>query len=327
MRDITIVDYNQKEVREYRPDKLEDCFPFRDNANVTWINLSGLDRAEVHSLCVHYHIHYLLELDIMSRGQRPKMDEQDNIIFCLLNMLRIDPQTDRLDKEQVSIILGPGFVITFQEEPNFDAFEGIRESLKTDQSRIRMKGPDFLCYSILDAVVDDYSGIIDDYGDRIENYEDDLVMRKSNDFSMSCMVNIRKDLTQLRRNIIPVREIINNLLKTDNSLIDRNTERYFKDIYDHVLQAQDIMESYHDTMVNLHDLYLNKSSLKMNESMNVMAVVTCHLAPATVFSGIFGMNLEHMPFLHNPHSFYVLIGIVLIIMLFMLMVFRIKRWI
>lgn len=327
MKDITIVDYNEQGMHEYHLDSLEACFQFRDNGNVTWINLSGLGSDEVHRLCVHYHIHYLFELDILSHGQRPKMDEQDNIIFCLLDMLRIDEQTDRLDKEQISIVLGPGFVITFQEEPNHDAFKNIRESLKTEQSRIRMKGADFLCYSILDAIVDDYSAIIDEYGDRIENYEDDLVLKKSKDFSMANMINIRKDLTQLRRNIIPVREIISNLLKTNNTLIDRNTERYFKDIYDHVLQAQDIMESYHDTMVNLHDLYLNKSSLKMNESMNVMAVVTCLLAPATVFSGIFGMNFEHIPYLHNYYSFYILIGTVLIIMLLMLVIFRIKRWI
>ncbi|MFT4203293.1 MAG: magnesium/cobalt transporter CorA [Chitinophagaceae bacterium] len=327
MKDITVVDYNEQEAHEYHPERLEDCFPFRDNANVTWVNLSGLDKDEVHRLCMHYQIHYLFEQDILSHGQRPKMDEQDNIIFCLLNMLRIDEQTERLDKEQVSIVLGPGFVITFQEEPYFDAFKSIRENIKSGQNRIRLKGADFLCYSMLDAIVDDYSAIIDDYGDRIENYEDDLVLKKNYNFSISNMIHIRKDLTLLRRNIIPVREIISNLLKTSNTLIEKNTERYFKDIYDHILQAQDIMESYHDTMVNLHDLYLNKSSLKMNESMNVMAVVTCLLAPATVFSGIFGMNFEHIPYLHAPHSFYVLIAIVLVIMLFMLVIFRVKRWI
>ncbi|WP_447640597.1 MULTISPECIES: magnesium/cobalt transporter CorA [Chitinophagaceae] len=327
MKDITIVDYNETEIHEYHPENLSDCFPFRDNGNVTWINLSGLDKEEVHTLCLHYHVHYLLELDILSHGQRPKMDEQDNIIFCLLNMLRIDKATERLTKEQISIILGPGFVITFQEEPDFDAFKTIREGLKTGQSRIRLKGADFLCYSILDAIVDDYSGIIDEYGDKIENYEDDLVLKNDNCFSMPSMINVRKDLTLLRRNIIPVREIISNLLRTNNVLIDKNTERYFKDIYDHILQAQDIMESYHDTMVNLHDLFLNKSSLKMNESMNVMAVVTCLLAPATVLSGVFGMNFEHIPYLHNPHSFYILIFTVLIIMLLMLVIFRRKRWI
>ncbi|PZP43995.1 MAG: magnesium and cobalt transport protein CorA, partial [Pseudopedobacter saltans] len=240
MKDITIVDYNEHDIHEYQTDTLEECFPFRDNANVTWINISALDKEEVHKLCLHYHIHYLLELDILSRGQRPKMDEQDNIIFCLLNMLRIDGQTDRLDKEQVSIVLGPGFVITFQEEPNYDAFSSIRENLKTTQSRIRMKGADFLYYSILDAIVDDYSAIIDEYGDRIEGYEDEMILSKNYSFSVANMINVRKDLTLLRRNIIPVREIISNLLKTSNTLIDKNTERYFKDIYDHILQAQDI---------------------------------------------------------------------------------------
>jgi len=327
MKDITVVDYNEKECHEYHPDSLEGCFGFRDNANVTWINLSGVDQEEVHRLCEHYHIHYLLELDIRSHAQRPKMDEQDNIIFCLLYMLRIDEQMQRLDKEQLSVVLGPGFVITFQEEPNYDPFKNIREDLKTAQSRIRMKGADFLCYALLDAIVDQYSVIIDEYGDRIENYEDELVLQNNFRFAVSDMIHCRKDLMLLRRNVIPVREIVSNLLKTNNTLIDRNTERYFKDIYDHILQAQDIMESYRDAMVNLHDLYLNKSSLKMNESMNVMAVVTCLLAPATVLSGIFGMNFEHIPFLHREHSFYILISIVLIIMLLMLIIFRRKRWI
>lgn len=327
MKDITIVDYNEQEIHEYKPESLKECFAFRDSANVTWINLSGLDAEEVHEICLHFHIHYLFELDILSKGQRPKIDEQDNIIFCLLNMLRIDEQTERLSKEQISMVLGPGFVITFQEEPFHDAFTSIREAVKVSKSRIRLKGADFLYYSLLDAIVDDYSAIIDEYGDRIEDYEDDLVLKKDSDFSMVRMINVKKDLTLLRRNIIPVREIIGNLLKTNNELIVPNTERYFKDVYDHILQAQDIMESYHDTMVNLHDLYLNKSSLRMNESMNVMAVVTCLLAPATVLSGVFGMNFEHIPYLHNPNSFYILIGTVLIIMLLMLIIFRRKRWI
>lgn len=327
IENVNILDYNETEVHEYVPTEIDACFPFRDNANVTWINVSKLDKDVVHALCVHYNIHYLLELDILSKGQRPKVDEQDNIIFCLLNMLRIDQQDNSVDKEQVSIVLGPGFIITFQEEPNFDAFESIRQAIRSDKSRIRLKGADFLCYALLDAIVDDYQDIIDDFGDRIETEEDALVLSKDFNFSIKEVTRLRKDLMLLRRNILPVRELINNFLKTNNPLIDKKTERYFKDVYDHILQAQDIMESYHDSMSNLHDLYLNKSSLKMNESMNVMAIVTCLLAPATVIGGIFGMNFDHIPFLHDYNSFWVIIIFLFIVFLLMLVYFRKKKWI
>lgn len=323
---ISVIDYNTHEFHEYFLENIQDCFHFRDNQNVTWIDIAQNDKETVHAVCDHFHIHYLLEEDIRSHEQRPKMDEQDNIIFFLLYMLRGDKVSGLIEKEQVSIVLGPKFVITFQEEPETDAFERVRKAIKAPQSLIRSKEEDFLCYSLLDAIVDDYQLLIEHFGDKIEQQEDDLILKKDLTFSLTNISLLRKELMLMRRNISPVREIINSLLRNSNALIDKKTTRYFKDIYDHILQSQDILETYHDSLGNLHDLYLSKESLKMNESMNIMAIVTCLLAPATVIGGIFGMNFDRIPFLHDRYSFYVIIAFLAIVFIAMIAYFKRKKW-
>ena len=179
-----------------------------------------------------------------------------------------------------------------------DVFGSLREKFKVNNTKVRQQGADFLFYSLIDLIVDNYFVVMEKLGDKIENLEEDIV-RSPNTRSLAKINMLRKEMIVLKRSVAPVRELVNGILRSDTELIEERTEKYFKDVYDHIIQANELAENYRDMMMNLHDLYLSNVNLKMNEVMKVMAVVTCLLAPATVIGGIFGMNFERLPLLHN----------------------------
>ena len=174
-------------------------------------------------------------------------------------------------------------------------------------------------------IVDNYYIVMEKLGEKIELLEEDIV-RSSNTRSLAKINRLRKEMIILKRSVAPVRELVNGILRSENELIQERTEKYFKDVYDHILQANDLAENYRDMMMNLHDLYLSNVTLKMNEVMKVMAVVTCLLAPATVIGGIFGMNFETIPLLHNKWGFFISVGLMLLIPISMVRIFRKRGW-
>jgi magnesium transporter len=221
--------------------------------------------------------------------------------------------------------MGPDFVITFQEDASRDVFDPIRHKLRLANSRIRQRGADYLCYSMLDMVVDSYFLVMEKLGDQIEGLEEEVV-RNSNTRSLARINQLRKELIVLKRNISPVRELINGFIRSDSELLEDRTTRYFKDVYDHIVQAYDLTENYRDIMMSMQDLYINNVNLRMNEVMKVMAVVTCLMAPATVIGGIFGMNFDRIPWMHNRYGFFAAVFCMLAIPVWMLMIFRKRGW-
>lgn len=322
---IKVFDFCHDSLEEKDLDSIESTFPYLNNDHVTWINIDGIRKADVERICNHFQVHYLLIEDIMSVGQRPKMDEMEPVLFCLLNMLYFNERAGAVETEQISIVLGKNFVLSFQEDANRDVFDPIREKLRSPNSRLRQAGADYLCYSLLDMIVDHYYVVMEKIGERIEFLEEKIV-RASNTRALAEINNLRKELIVLKRNVSPVRELVNGFVRSDSDLLEERTTKYFKDIYDHIVQANDLAESYRDMMMNLQDLYLSNVNLKMNEVMKVMAVVTCLLAPATVIGGIFGMNFDRIPYLHNQYGFYIAIGLMLIIPVWMLVAFRRRGW-
>jgi len=322
---IFVYDYNasQADIRELKA--VPDCFPFLNSPKVTWLNVDGLRKVDVEKICTHYGIHYLITEDILSIGQRPKMDEIDGLVFCLLNMMYFNEKDSAVEVEQISIILGKNFVISFQEDAAKDVFNPLRERLKINGSKVRQNGADYLFYCLIDMIVDNYFVVMEKLGEKIEGLEEDIV-RSPNNRSLAKINMLRKEMIVLKRSIAPVRELVNGILRSESELIEERTERYFKDVYDHILQANELAENYRDMMMNLNDLYLSNVNLKMNEVMKVMAVVTCLLAPATVIGGIFGMNFESIPLLHNKWGFFISVGLMLCIPLAMIRMFRKRGW-
>ncbi|MBV9986775.1 MAG: magnesium/cobalt transporter CorA [Chitinophagaceae bacterium] len=322
---VKVFDYNPQQLEERNFDSVTETFAYRDNANITWINIDGIRKADVEAICNHFGVHYLIIEDIMSVGQRPKMDEMEPVLFCLLNMLFFNARTGSVETEQISIVLGRNFVLSFQEDANRDVFDPIREKLRSQGSRIRQAGADYLCYALIDMIVDHYYVVMEKIGERIEELEEKIV-RSSNTRALAEINNLRKELIVLKRNVSPVRDLVNGFVRSESDLLEEKTSKYFKDIYDHILQANELAENYRDMMMNLQDLYLSNVNLKMNEVMKVMAVVTCLLAPATVIGGIFGMNFDRIPYLHNQYGFFIAIALMLVIPLWMIMVFRKRGW-
>ena len=322
---ITVYDYNSTSLEFQELKDVKECFRYLSTDSVTWINIDGIRKADVETLCNQFLVHPLIQEDILSINQRPKMDDVDNILFCLLNMLYYNQQKNSVEQEQISIVLGKNFVLSFQEDASRDVFGSLREKLKLANSRIRQGGADYLCYTMLDLIVDHYYIVMDHLGDQIEDLEEEVV-RSSTQRSLAKINMFRKELIVLKRNISPVRDLVNGFIRSDSELLDDRSTKYFKDVYDHIVQANDLSETYRDMMINMHDLYLNNVNLKMNEVMKVMAIVTCLLAPATVIGGIFGMNFETIPWLHNPYGFVGAVIVMLIIPIWMLWMFRRRGW-
>ncbi len=322
---VMIYDYNGDHFHEQQTDSVATCFPFRDNQNITWINIDGIRKTDVETVCQHFGIHYLIVEDIISVGQRPKMDEIDNVLFCLLNMLYFNEQKGAVEVEQISIVLGKDFVISFQEDASRDVFNGLREKLRIPNSKLRQSKADYLCYMMLDMIVDHYFLVMEKLSERIEVLEEKII-RHSNTRSLAEINNLRKELIVLKRNVGPVRDLVNGFIRSESDLLEDRTTKYFKDIYDHIVQANELVENYRDMMMNLQDLYLSNVNLRMNEVMKVMAIVTCLLAPATVIGGIFGMNFDRIPYLHHQYGFFIAVGLMLIVPAWMLLIFKRRGW-
>lgn len=323
---ITVFEYSATEITEHQFKDVTACLHFAQKEGVLlWINIDGLRKSDIEAICNRFGVHHLIIEDILSVGQRPKMDEIENMLYGLLNMLYFNSSNNTVEQEQISIILGKNFVLSFQEDAHRDVFNSLRDKLKISNSRIRQRGADYLCYSMLDMIVDHYFVVMEKLGERIENLEEEVI-RYSNNRSLARINQLRKELIVLKRNMAPVRDLVNGFIRSESDFLDDRTTKYFKDIYDHIVQANDLSENYRDMMMNLQDLYLSNLNRKTNEVMKVMAIVTCLLAPATVIGGIFGMNFDIIPTAHDNWGFYTAVGLMLIIPLLMLFIFKRRGW-
>jgi magnesium transporter len=291
-----------------------------------WLNVDIVRKETVVQLANIFNIHPLIAEDILSENQRPKIDEIDDQIYCVLQMLYYNDIDHSIENEQVSFVLGNNFLISFQDDETRDHFNPIREKLKLANSKCRMYSMDYLLYSLLDTIIDNYYIVMEKLGANIEQLEETISRGKGDQFAMNRINSLRKEMILYRRNIVPAKDVINNLVESDNNLILQKNKRYFKDVQDHIHQAVDLSENYRDVVTNIRDLYINQVNLKSNEVMKFLTIVTALLAPATVIGGIFGMNFDKIPYLHNTNGFWLAVSLMLIIPLLMLWWFRKKGW-
>jgi magnesium transporter len=322
---VTVYDYDGETIEERKFDKVQDCFFYKTNNRISWINIDGIRKADVEAVCNYFDVHALLVEDILSMHQRPKMDEVEGTLFCLLNMLYFNDEKKSVETEQISIALGKNYVISFQEDASRDVFDPIRSKLRIANTKIRQRTADYLLYAMLDIIVDNYFLVMEKLGEQVEVLEEEVI-RFSNTKSLARINQLRKELIVLKRNIAPVRDLVNGIIRSESELLDDRTTKYFKDIYDHIIQAYDLSENYRDMMTSMQDLYINNVNLKLNEVMKVMAIVTCLLAPATVIGGIFGMNFDNIPSIHNKWGFFIAVALMLFIPIWMLRAFRKRGW-
>ncbi len=322
---IQVFDYDAQhcEIKELKT--VAECLPYKETETTTWLNLEGVHKPEVEAIAESYGIHYLIKEDIISYGQRPKLDEVNDILFVLLHMLFYNNETHSIEQEQISIVLGKNFVISFQEDARRDVFNPIRDKLEFANTRLRQKKASYLFYSMIDIIVDSYLQVIEKVGDRVERTEETL-MKHSGKNAYEQINLIRKDLILLKRNTVPVRDLVGGLLRSDSDLLDIDTTKYYKDVYDHIMQANDLVDNYRDLANTMQEMYFNNMNLRMNEVMKILAIVTTVMAPATVIGGIFGMNFDVIPYAHHKWGFYGTLAFMVIIPIIMISWFRSRGW-
>lgn len=322
----TLFHYNATELIEKKLPDEASCVAYKDNGDfITWINVDGLNPEEVTKLCNHYNVHYLLVEDILSVGQRAKMDEIGDIVFCIMHMLYYNEETNMVETEQVSIVLGKNFVLSFQIDKTRDVFDTVRNKLRNGNVNLRQRPADYLCYTLIDVIVDSYFDVIEKVTGQIEQIEDALIKDNDPD-SLIQISHLRRQVMLLRHTIYPVRELLNGFVNTDNKILEDRHEKYYKDVRDHIIQANDYIENQRDMLTSMQDLYLNQVNLKMNEIMKILTLAALLMAPATVISGIFGMNFEKMPFLHDKVGFQISVVLMFAIPGLMLIYFKRKKW-
>lgn len=322
---ITIHEFDSDHFRYWETRSVAHCIQQMKEEYQYWINVDGLRKSDVDALADFFNIHGLLSEDILSVAQRPKTDEIEGHVFSLFNMLYFLEPAGIVEQEQISILLGKNYVISFQEDAGRDIYDSLREKLKSPSARVRNKKANFLYYTMIDMIVDSYFIIIEKLSERIELLEEEII-RKSTNRTLPKINFLRKELIVLKRNVLPVRDVVSRHLSSDHELLEDDLDKYFKDVYDHIIQAADLVENYRDMMMSLQDLYLNQVNIRMNEVMKVMAITTCLMAPATVIGGIFGMNFDRIPWLHDKYGFFIAVSMMIGAPLYMVWIFRKRGW-
>ena len=327
---ISIFDYDAKKFTEIQNADIKKCLELgKKKSSVTWINIYGLeDTKTLESLAEKFGLHPLVIEDILQTDQRPKVEDYDSYIYTVVRMLDFNEKKMRIENEQVSIILSDSFVISVQEKQG-DIFDRIRDSIRKDKGKIRKMRYDFLTYSLLDAIVDNYFLILEKLGTNIEKIEDEI-MESPSPKTIQKIHKLKKQMVSLRKSVWPMREVVNALereSRESSPLIGKGTVIYLRDLYDHIIQLIDTVETYRDLVSGMIDVYLSTISNKLNEVMKVLTVIATIFIPLTFITGIYGMNFKYMPELDHPLGYLIVLLFMLMLGLFMFAYFKKKRWI
>jgi magnesium transporter len=322
---ISIIDYDIDTFQEKFIENIEDCFYLKESPSISWINIDGIHNVDIiEKIGNRFGLHPLVMEDIMHADQRPKMEDFDSYIYLVLKMFRYDETEFEIKAEQVSIILGEGYVISFQEMQG-DTFDPVRERLRNSKGRIRSKKADYLAYALLDSIVDNYFVILDKIAESIEEIEEELVSDPDAS-TLQKIHTLKKEMIYLRKSIWPLRDLVNNLERTESQLIDDSTSVFLRDVYDHAIRVADMIETYRDVLSGMMDVYLSSISNKMNEVMKTLTIIATIFIPLTFIAGIYGMNFENMPELGWKWGYSFLWIIMLSMSTVMIVYFRKKKW-
>lgn len=322
---MQLFDYTENDFVETLIDDVEQCFDYKEKDSITWININGIhDLSIIEKIGSYFNFHPLLLEDIVNTHQRPKIDDYDNHIFVILKMLYYNEEENKVIEEQVSLVLGKNYVISFQEIPG-DVFESIRDRIRNGKGKIRKMSADYLLYCLLDAIVDHYYLILEHFNEEIAEMEDKLVSDPSPEF-LHNIHWLKKTIISLGKSIWPLRTVISNLQRTDTDLIQHTSLIYFRDVYDHTIQVIDSIETYRDLLSAMLDVYLSSISFKMNGVMKVLTIISTIFIPLTFIAGVYGMNFKYMPELEWKAGYFLSLGIMLLVALGLLVFFKRKKW-
>lgn len=323
---ITVIDYDEEHFEEKEIETIEECLIFKEKPAVTWINVEGIHNVEIlEKLGSCYDIHTLILEDILNTDQRPKIEDMGNYAYIVLKMFYPKGKGNGIVTEQISIILSQNFVISFQEGLEGDVFNPVRARLRSGNGRIRKLGADYLVYSLIDAIVDNYFIILEKLGEEIELVEEELVSNPTEEI-LKTTHNLKMEMLFLRKAVWPLREVISKMERGELSLINQSTLIYLRDVYDHTIQVIDTIETFRDMVGGMLEIYLSSVSNRMNAVMKILTIIATLFMPLTFLAGIYGMNFKYMPELEWRWGYPVVLSVMFVIALLMLIYFRRKKW-
>ena len=322
---ITLIDYDGDQFLEKEVATVEECFPFNETSTVTWINIDGVHDADViEKLGRAFGLHSLIQEDIMTTSQRPKLDDLETSFYVVSRMVELNGEGKEIVTEQLSLIFGRNFVLSFQERPG-DMFDPVRERIRHGKGRIRKLGPDYLAYALLDAVVDHYFVVLETVGERIETLEDELVADPRQE-TLHTIHALKREMLFFRKSVWPLREVVAALERTESPLIQPSTNIFLRDVYDHVIQAIDNVETFRDMLSGMLETYLSSVSNRMNQVMKILTIISTIFIPLTFLVGVYGMNFEHMPELKWRFGYFFVWGIMIAVGVGLVYFFKRKKW-
>ncbi len=326
---ITITEYNGDMHSVRIVDRLDDegpgCRKNADADTIVWVNVDGINNADtIAALGERFGLHPLVLEDVMNAGERTKLEEHQDCLFTVLKMIAVDENTDLLLVEQISLILGKGFVISVQERAG-DVFDGVRERLRLAKGRVRRMGADYLLYALMDAVVDHYAVALEAMAGLVEDMETQL-QDAPDDVEIEELYILKRELLFLRRQIVPARDLMAELGRQGDELLSSAVDVFFRDVHDHCQRAAEHADTLREMISGMVDMYNAHQSGRLNEAMKVLTVISTIFIPLTFIAGIYGMNFEHMPELHSPWGYWICLGVMAFLAVIMVVLMRRQRW-
>ena len=294
--------------------------------SLLWINIDGIhDPQIIDRIGAELGIHALTLEDIMNSSQRPKIEFFKDHIYCVLKMLHFLPEEEEILIEQCSILTGKNYVITFQEESKNDIFTPIRKNLLQRGWEYARSGADFLTYALMDSIVDNYFVILEYISDRLEDMEEEIISKPTPE-KLADLYSMKRKLISMRKSVWPLRELISRIQHEKPFLFKGETLIYVMDLYDHTIQIMDMIDTFRDIVSGLMDTYLSSINMQTNEIMKVLTIISTLFIPLTFITGLYGMNFDNMPELHWPAGYFIVLGIMGIILILMALYFKRKKW-
>jgi magnesium transporter len=325
--DISVLNYSENEFSESSPKSIEEVISIvNSHQGVSWVNIDGLhDVPSIEQICNFIGVHKLSMEDVLSVGQRPKLEEYNDYLQAVIKILSLDPDDGNVDYEQLTFILKGNILISFQEKTG-DIFNSVRNRIREGKGMIRKRGAGYLLYALIDLIVDHYFIIIENLSEKLEDLETEILDNADKN-SLNKLHALRRETLLLRRTIYPLREMVGKFEKLEEPLINNDIKVFIRDLYDHTVKVIENIDILRDMSSGLIDLYMNTASNKMNEIMKVLTIMSAIFIPITFIAGLYGMNFVNMPELQYQNGYYIILGIMMVVLIGMLIFLKRKKWI
>lgn len=322
---VQMIDYDKHRLTDLELQDIKDAIKQKDTSSVTWINVNGLhDTKLIEDIGRGFNLHSLILEDIVNTGQRPRLEDYDDCLYFVLRMMYYESGSGKVNSEQLTILLGKTFLLTFQEKPG-DVFNPVRERIKKQKGRIRKVGTDYLAYALLDTIIDNYLVIIERIGDEIEDVEQ-VILKNPDQTVLSQINSLKREMNYLSKTIRPAKDFILQLSKLDSDLIKDITRPFYRDLLDLSSQAVEVIDTYRDMLSDHLSIYNTQVNNRLNEIMKFLTIFSAIFIPITFIAGVYGTNFDFIPELHFKYGYFIMLGLMVIVVLCMLRIFHHKKW-